>query len=128
MHAAWIVVQHAIGEPDVQRGACRSCAEAAARGDATLAPGRLPRGPHRLLRAPAAALRHPVRLGRAGRLSPWPIEDPDAVEARRAEVGLPPLAGPGPRRVGARKGPCRRNYARRQAEMRAWSRSVVWID
>ena len=65
MHAAWLVLQHAIGEPDVQRGCLPILRDGrgARRGHAGA--GRLPRGSDRLLRAPAAALRHAVRLGRA---------------------------------------------------------------
>ena len=61
-------------------------------------------------------------------LSPWPIEDPEGVDARRTAVGLPPLAD---RIAQARKsaqGSVPPDYARRQAEMRAWSKLVGWIE
>ena len=60
-------------------------------------------------------------------LSPWPIEEPEGVDARREAVGLPPLAD---RIAQARRnaqGSVPPDHARRQAEMLAWSRSVGWI-
>jgi hypothetical protein len=128
MHAAWIVLQHAIGEPDVQRGCLPILRAAAARGDAT--PAQVAYLEDRI----AFFERRPQRYGTQfdwdaqGMLSPWPIEDPDGVDARREAVGLPPLAD---RIAQARKtaqGSVPPDHAKRQAEMLAWSRSVGWIE
>ena len=128
MHAAWLVLQHAIGEPAVQRGCLPILREAAARGQATLA--QVAHLEDRI----AFFERRPQRYGtqfdwdERGMLSPWPIEDPDGVDARRTAVGLPPLAD---RIAQARKsaqGSVPPDYARRQAEMLAWSKSAGWID
>src|SRR5690349_15009977 len=127
-HAAWIILQHAIGEPDVQRGCLPLLREAAARGDATLAQVAY------LEDRIAFFERRPQRYGTQfdwdaqGMLSPWPIEDPEGVDARREAVGLPPLAD---RIAQARKsaqGSVPPDHAKRQAEMLAWSRSVGWIE
>jgi hypothetical protein len=128
MHAAWVVLQHAIGEPEVQRGCLPILREAAARGDATQAQVAY------LEDRIAFFERRPQRYGTQfdwdehGMLSPWPIEDPDGVEGRRAAVGLPPLADRIAKARKSAQGSVPPDYARRQAEMRAWSKSVGWID
>ena len=127
MHAAWLVLQHAIVAPDVQRGCLPLLREAVAHGDATAAQVAY------LEDRIAFFERRPQRYGtqfdwdERGFMSPWPIEDPEGVDARRAEVGLPPMAD---RIAQIRKqtaGAVPPDYARRQAEMLAWSRSVGWV-
>ena len=127
MHAAWLVLQHAIGEPAVQRGCLPILRDAAARGEAT--PAQVAYLEDRI----AYFERRPQRYGtqfdwdERGMMSPWTIEDPANVDARRASVGLPPLA--------ERVAEVRRNaqgsvppdHGKRQAEMLAWSKSVGWV-
>lgn len=126
-HAAWIVLQHAIGEPDVQRGCFPILREAAARGDATLAQVAY------LEDRIAFFERRPQRYGTQfdwdehGMLSPWPIEDPDGVDARREAAGLPPLAERIAQARRGAQGSVPPDYTKRQAEMRAWSKLVGWI-
>jgi hypothetical protein len=89
--AAWLVATHAISLPDFQRRCRAMLAESVERGD-----------------APAAHLAmlddrirfnegRPQRYGTIldwqddGDLGTGPIEDPDRIEERRAEVGLPSL-------------------------------------
>jgi hypothetical protein len=127
MHAAWLVLQHAIGQPEVQRGCLPLMREAVAHGDATAAQVAY------LEDRIAFFERRPQRYGtqfdwdERGFMNPWPIEDPEGVDARRAEVGLPPLAE---RIAQIRKqtaGAVPPDHAKRQAEMLAWSRSVGWV-
>jgi hypothetical protein len=90
--AAWFIAQHAVLDVDFQQQALERLTAAVAQGD-----------------APAwqmAMLTDRVRMGRGqpqvygsihvgdadGRLVPYVTEDPEGVEARRAAVGLPPLA------------------------------------
>ena len=128
MHAAWLVLQHAIGEPDVQRGCLPILQAAVERGEAT--PAQVAYLEDRI----AFFERRPQRYGtqfdwdERGMLSPWPIEDPEGVDARRTAVGLPPLAD---RIAQARKsaqGSVPPDHAKRQAEMLAWSKSVGWLE
>ncbi len=89
--AAWFIAQHVVLDLDLQREALALLEAAAAAGEAQ---------PQQM-----AMLTDRVRMG-AGRpqvygcihiggpdggLVPYPIEDPEHVEARRAAVGLPPL-------------------------------------
>jgi hypothetical protein len=127
MHAAWLVLQHAVGEPDVQRGCLPLLLDAARRGEAT--PAQVAYLEDRI----AFFERRPQRFGTQfdwdehGMMSPWTLDDPDGVEARRAAVGLPPLAERVAQARLQARGSVPPDHARRQAEMEAWSRSVGWI-
>jgi hypothetical protein len=98
--AAWIIVQHAIGEPEFQRRSLRRMQECA---DA----GRIPAWHAAYLEDRIAMYEgRPQRFGtqwiddpRDGHMRPWKLTDPDAVNELRAGVGLrdlPPIPEPGP--------------------------------
>jgi hypothetical protein len=129
--AAWLIVQHAIAHPDLQRRGLRLLQEAAARGE-----------------VPAAevALLHdricffegrPQRYGtqydwtEGGELAPWTVEDEAGVDERRRAVGLPPLAG-NTRRIrenAARDGDERpHDRKERHRKFEEWARSVGWRE
>jgi hypothetical protein len=90
-HAAWVLAQHADRRPQVQRAFLEALRGAVAEGDAD--------------RKDLAYLEDRVRVN-AGRpqvygtqygmteagFGPRPIEDPDGLDDRRTEVGLPPMA------------------------------------
>lgn len=90
--AAWMIAQHAIGEPAFQRQALdlvRACA----------AGGRVPRW-HAAYLEDRIAMHEgrPQRFGSQwlddpldGRIRPWKLADPDRVNDLRAEAGLGPL-------------------------------------
>jgi hypothetical protein len=64
-----------------------------------------------------------------GELSPRPIEDPAGVDARRAAVGLPPLADALREIRASAARECAappRDPAARRREIEAWERSVGW--
>lgn len=90
-HAAWLLAQHADRRPHLQRTFLEALRGAVAAGDAD--------------RKDLAYLEDRVRVnagrpqlygtqyGMAGGVfGPRPIEDPDRLEERRAEAGLPPMA------------------------------------
>ena len=98
--AAWLIVQHAIGEPEFQRRALTLLA-------ARVAEARVPAWHAAYLEDRIALYEErPQRYGtqslddpRDGRTRPWTLADPDRVDQLRAEVGLEPLRpipGPGP--------------------------------
>ncbi len=65
-----------------------------------------------------------------GEMSPWRIEKQEAVDARRAEVGLPPLADQIQkiRETARREGAVPpASYAARQKEITEWCRAVGWL-
>jgi hypothetical protein len=128
--AAWLIVQHAIGEPEFQRTMLQ-------RLQAEVAAGRLPAARTALLEDRIRALEgRPQRYGSQvdwdehGELNPWPpLEAPDSVEERRREVGLPPLAEELRRlraqaRIEGNRPPESITAWRAQSE--AWARSVGW--
>ena len=127
MHAAWLVLQHAIGEPDVQRGCLPLLLDAARRGEAM--PAQVAYLEDRI----AFFERRPQRFGtqfdwdEQGMMSPWTIEDPEGVDERRAMVGLPPLAERIAQARQQARGAVPPDYHRRQSEMLAWSKSVGWV-
>ena len=123
--AAWRILQHAIGEPDLMRGMLPLVRDAAKRGDAST--------------AEVAMLEDRIRV-LAGRLQlygtqfDWNddgtamvpsvgVEDPDHVDERRAAVGLPPMTW---RRPPPHDEPPPRDLAARRAEMEAWALRVGW--
>jgi hypothetical protein len=123
--AAWRIVQHAIGEPEVMRACLLLLEEAAASGEAD--------------QKEAAMLVDRVRVleGRAqlyGTQYDWDatgsfmalingVEDVERVEERRRAVGLPPIEW---RRRPPPDEPPPEDHAAREREMLAWARRVGW--
>jgi hypothetical protein len=98
--AAWLIVQHAIGEPEFQRRALQLMRE-------TADEGRTPAWHAAYLEDRIAMCEgRPQRFGtqwldnpRDGRVRPWTLADPERVNEFRASVGLPdlhPIPEPGP--------------------------------
>ena len=90
--AAWYIAQHAVLDPDLQRQALALLEAAAAAGEAK--PAHMAMLTDRVCMAEGRPQIYGcVHVGNEqGELVPYPIEDPEHVEARRAAVGLPPLA------------------------------------
>jgi hypothetical protein len=127
--AAWLVLQHAIAHPDLQRRGLVLLREAVARGDVAAAEVAM------LEDRIAVFEGRPQRFGtqfdwnETGELAPWAIEDEDGVDERRREVGLSPLADE-VRRIregAAREGERRpQDWKERQRRFVEWARSVGW--
>ncbi|UFP93009.1 DUF6624 domain-containing protein [Gloeobacter morelensis] len=127
--AAFLLLQHAIGFPDLQRSALGLLQQAAAAGEA------VPLHSAMLEDRLCTFEGRPQRFGTqfdwdaAGDLSPLPIADPEGVDDRRRAVGLEPLAQQ-TRRMRAQallegqKPPV--DFAGRRAEMEHWACSVGW--
>jgi hypothetical protein len=128
-HAAWLILQHAIGNPPLQRRGLEFLRQAAARGEVAAAEVAL------LEDRVAVFEGRPQRYGTQfdwdehGRLSPLPVEDEAGVDERRRSVGLGPLAEDVRRKRedvarSVEKPPD--DWAERQRQMQAWARSVGW--
>ena len=90
--AAWLVAQYAIEDPGLQKRCLEALDVAVAYGDADpvhyaylLDRVRMSDGLDQLYGSQFV-------LGPTGELEPWPVDDPDAVDARRRRIGLPPFA------------------------------------
>ena len=125
--AAWRIAQHAIGLPDFQRS-CLTALEAAA------AQGAVPAWqPAYLVDRILTLEGKPQVYGtqfdwdESGVMNPLAIEEPGGVDARRARVGLPPLAEViAHHRAETRHEPRPTYVAKRRAQEDAWAREVGW--
>jgi hypothetical protein len=126
--AAWLILQHAIGSPPLQRRGLALLRDAAARGE--MEPAHVAYMEDRI----CFFERRPQRYGTQfnwdedGQMSPWLLEDAEKVDEYRRSVGLGPLAE---RLEQAREGmggeakPS--DLKRRQQEMLEWAKSVGWL-
>ncbi len=124
--AAHRIAQHSINHPEFMRECRRLLEEASARGEA-------PRWQFAYLDDRIRVYEGlPQRYGTQWRggphgLEPYPIEDPDHVDERRAELGLPSLAEL--RASAPPEPPLDPETARRLEEQElAWRRAVGWIE
>lgn len=93
-YAAWLIVQHAIGNPGFQKEVLSLLLKETAQGripawHAAYLTDRIAMYEQRPQRYGTQWLEDPLD----GRTRPWPIEEPENVDSRRASVGLGPLRG-----------------------------------
>jgi hypothetical protein len=90
-HAAWVIAQHCDGDPALQKRCLILLRGAVSGGDA--APDAFAHLADRVSIATGMEQMYGTQLvyDRRGRLVPYPIAYPESVDARRAELGLPPL-------------------------------------
>jgi len=124
-HAAWQILQHAIGEPDLMRGMLPAVAAAAAEGEAS--------------KPDLAMLEDRIRVfegrpQRYGTQYDWDdtgmwmvpmgtVEDPGSIDVRRKAAGLPPMVWRKPPPEG--ETPPDDVEAKRR-EMDEWARQIGW--
>ena len=127
--AAWLIVQHAIACPALQRRALGELKAAAARGE--VPPWQAAMLEDRIRVFEGGTQRYGTQLDwdAEGQLSPLPIEEAAGLDERRKSVGLRPLAEEvAAQRQAAAQGnehpPA--DWAARQREMDAWLRDVGW--
>jgi len=127
--AAWRVAHHAIATPTLQRRFLGLVAEAAARGEATPLQAAMLEDRVRHLEGRPSLHGTLLDWDETGRLSPGPVEAPEGLDARRAALGLPPIAealeaaNRGPREPGdVPPG----DLTARQVAFDAWARRVGW--
>ncbi len=127
--AAWLVLQHAIGDPPFQRRGLELLRAAAERGEVPAWQVAYLEDRIRFFEGRPQVYGTQYDWDEDGRISPLPVEDPDGVDERREAVGLLPLDEDTRRK---REGIARsgegppRDWAKRQRDMEAWARSVGW--
>lgn len=126
--AAWLILQHAVGNPPLQRRCLTLLREAAARGD--VKPAHVAYLEDRICFFERRPQRYGTQLDwdERGEMSPWLLEDPLRVDEYRLSVGLGPLA----ERLEQARGevanePQPSDLEKRREEMLAWARSVGWL-
>ncbi len=127
--AAWLIVQHAIAQPALQRRALELLQEAVQRGDAPALHAAMLKDRIRTLEGKPQPYGTQLDWDADGQLSPLPIEDPAAVDTRRQEIGLPPLEQSVLVQRAAAAQENERppaDWSARQQEMEAWCRQVGW--
>lgn len=129
--AAWLIAQHAIGIPEFQRYCLELIRQAVQQGEMP------PQLEAYLTDRILFNERKPQMYGTIydwdehGEMSPWPIQDPDTIDTRRARVGLPPLAQDIQRmkeqahQEGNTPPP---DHEARQQEIEAWAIKVGWLQ
>lgn len=128
--AAWIVLQHSIAHPELQRMCLPLLTAAAAAGD-------IPAQRVAFLEDRICCFEgRPQRYGtqfdwdRNGEMSPLPLQDAHRVDRYRESVGLGPLSERieelriNAQREGARPP---KDFEERQLEKRTWAKSVGWL-
>ena len=129
--AAWLVLQHSIGDPPVMRRGLALLREALAIGD--VSPVQLAMLEDRVRTYSGLPQLYGTQFDwdERGEMSPRPIEDPGGVDERRRALGLEPLAEKlqevreGIAREGARP---LDDPERRRRETDGWERSVGWHE
>lgn len=90
--AAWLIAQHADRQLDVQRRACELLHAAVAAGRASARELAFLRDRTLVNEGRKQIYGTQIAGVRDGSPVPWPCEDPDGMDARRAEVGIEPFA------------------------------------
>lgn len=127
--AAWLVLQHAIGDPPLMR---RGLALLAGLAPGEIEPARLAMLEDRVRSFEGRPQRYGTQYDwdETGQLGPLPIEDPEGVDELRRSVGLGPLEE-NTRRVRAETaragGSPPPDWAERRRK-REWERSVGWHE
>jgi len=129
-HEAWRIAQHSIGEPAFQREVLRLIEAAVAAGEAEARQAAYLEDRIRSFEGRFQRYGTQFDWDEDGQMSPFPpVEEPETVDARRAAVGLGPLAENVARmRVGMAESNERppADLAERRREMEAWARRVGW--
>lgn len=127
--AAWLIVQHAIAQPMLQRRALNALQAAVARGEAPALHAAMLEDRIRAFEGKPQRYGTQFDWNASGELCPLPIEDPAGLEERRRAVGLRPLA----EEIQAQRQaiqlspePSPSDWAARQREMEEWFREVGW--
>lgn len=127
--AAFLIVQHAIGHPQLQRRGLSLMLEAIAQGEANALDAAYLSDRIAVFEGSEQTFGTQFDWDAAGQLSPAPTRDPESLDERRASVGLPPMAETiaQMRATAAAEGErTPPDLARRRDEYDAWARRVGW--
>lgn len=129
--AAFLILQHAIGNPDVQRRGLALMLDAVPLGHANVLDAAYLSDRIAVMEGREQTFGTQFDWDRDGQLSPSPIRDASSVDERRASVGLPPMAetiAEMRARAAAEGETAPADLAQRRAESEAWARKTGWRD
>ena len=127
VEAAWLILQHAIGNPALQRRSLPLLRQAASRSE--IEPAQVAYLEDRI----CFFERRPQRYGTQfdwdenGELSPWTLEDATQVDELRRTVGLGPLSEKIEEMRRNLNGETPPDFHQRQQELMEWAKSVGWL-
>ena len=130
-HAAWLILQHSIGDPQAMRRGLALVSEAAEYEAVPPLQVAMLEDRVRMLSGLPQRFGSQLHWDEVSDLNPWPIEDPDSVDERRQMVGLGPLTEAVQSMREQTSGAAQLTPAEAQAqrlEAEAWARSVGWRD
>ena len=126
--AAWRIAQHSIATPALQRRFLALVREAAKEGEATPLQAAMLEDRVRLLEGRPQLHGTQLDWDDTRRLSPGPVESPETLDARRAALGLPPMAEvvAAANRAREKGNDPPQDLEARRREVEAWARRVGW--
>lgn len=127
--AAFLILQHAIGHPDLQRRGLALILEAIPEGQANPLDAAYLSDRIAIFEGGEQTFGTQFDWDANGQLSPAPVRDPDSLDDRRASVGLPPMTETiaHMRANAAAEGDIAPpDLAERRAEYDSWARKVGW--
>jgi hypothetical protein len=127
-HAAWRVVQHAIGDPSFQRSCLAAIEKSVTGGEAPLARLAFLMDRVRYFEGKPQIYGTQFDWDENGEMNPWQIEDPEHVDERRKRAGLNTIAERTReiREQAAREGDTGKDREERQRKYEAWLRVTGW--
>jgi hypothetical protein len=127
--AAFLILQHAIGHPDLQRRGLALMLDAIPQGQANSLDAAYLSDRIAIFEGSAQTFGTQFDWDVNGQLSPAPVRDPETLDARRASVGLPPIADSIAEmraRAAAEGEQPPKDLAARRAQYEAWARKAGW--
>ena len=127
--AAFLILQHAIGHPELQRRGLALLLDAIPEGQANPLDAAYLSDRIAIFEGVEQTFGTQFDWDSNGQLSPAPVRDPDTLDDRRASVGLPPMAETiaHMRANAAAEGETApKDLERRRAAYEAWARKVGW--
>jgi hypothetical protein len=121
--AAWLIVQHAIGDPPFQRQCFRLLRSAAQTGEVPLWQAAMLEDRIRMFEGKPQIYGTQLETDSEGKVRPYMLEDPERVEERRIKVGLEPLSE---RLAREKPAPKPTELERSEREYQAWLSRVGW--
>jgi hypothetical protein len=128
-HAAWIILQHAIAKPALQRKLLSLLQDLAQKGEVDKAEVAMLEDRILYFEGKAQIYGTQFDWDENGQMSPLPIENADKVDERRKQIGLPPLEQTTRRHrenISQTKEKPPKDFEKRKKQFAEWATAVGW--